>query len=130
MPRLASDPDGGQPKTSTAGVGFGSRRYEAEEARGRAALEKLRDASAERGYDSTLQGLSDRPSAPEPTPEELSEFKSSLTLGFAGFLIVAGIVSLVLGGSLWEPKGFNEDGSPPNDATPAFGFTPAKPPAP
>ena len=66
---------------------------------------------------------------PEPTPEELSEFKSSLTLGFAGFLIVAGIVSLVLGGSLWEPKGFNEDGSPPNDATPAFGFTP-KPPAP
>ena len=99
------------------------------EARGRAALEKLRDASAERGYDSTLQGLSDRPSAPEPTPEELSEFKSSLTLGFAGFLIVAGIVSLVLGGSLWEPKGFNEDGSPPNDATPAFGFTP-KPPAP
>ena len=92
----------------------------------RQALEKLRQASADRGYDTSLQGLQDGPETPEPTPEELEKFKGQLTLGLAGFLILGGVVSLFVGGSLWEPKGFNEDGSPPEETSPAFGFVPSK----
>ena len=109
----------------TAGKGFGAPpRYDAEEARGREALEKLRAATGERGYDSTLQGLQDKPTAPEPTAEELEQFKSQITLGLAGFLILGGVISLLIGGSLWEPKGANPDGSPPAADEPAFGFVP------
>jgi hypothetical protein len=55
---------------SSAGKGFGaSSRYAAEEARGREALEKMKAASADRGYDSTLQGLQDAVAEPEPSPE-------------------------------------------------------------
>ena len=110
----------------TSGKGFGAPDYAAVEARGRAELERLKAASAERGYDNTLQGLQDpsQPGTPQPTPKELAEFQSQLTLGLAGFLIVGGVISLFIGGSLWEPKGFNEDGTPPADETPAFGFVP------
>ena len=108
----------------TSGQGFGTPRYAAEEERGRAALEALREASAERGYDTSLQGLQDKETPPEPTAEELNKFKSDLTLGFAGFLIIGGVAALFLGGSLWEPKGFNEDGTPPAESMPAFGFAP------
>jgi len=111
-----------------AGVGFG--KYEAEEARGREALEKMRAAQADRGYDNSLQGLRDRAEEPEPTPQELEKFKSNLTLGFAGFLIVGGIISLFVGGSLWEPK--EGASAPAEDSSPAFGFvpTPANQPPP
>lgn len=108
----------------TAGRGFGTPNYEAEEARGRDALEAMRAAQADRGYDSSLQGLRDKPMEAEPTPEELNEFKSQITLGLAGFLIVGGVLSLFVGGSLWEPKGANEDGTPPAQSEPAFGFVP------
>ena len=43
----------------------------------------------------------------------------------------ASFLALFVGGPLWEPKGFNEDGSPPAEqvasstqSTPAFGFVP------
>ena len=108
----------------TSGKGFGtSDRYAAEEARGRAALEKMRADQAERGYDSTLQGLQDRVEEPQPTAEELNEFKSQLTLGFAGFLILGGIFSLFVGGSIWE-QNENAPMSGPEEA-PAFGFKPS-----
>ena len=106
----------------TSGMGFGNSNAEAEE-RGRKALEALRAASNEKGYDDTLQGLSAQPE--EELVEVPQEFKSQVTLGFAGFLIVGGILSFVVGGSIWEPKGFNEDGSPPAESTPAFGFVPS-----
>lgn len=104
---------------STTGKGFGDA---AAEERGRKALEALREASGEKGYDNSLQGL--RSPEEEPPVEVPQEFKSTVTLGFAGFLIVFGVISLILGGSLWEPKDFNEDGTPPADNTPAFGFVP------
>ena len=94
------------------------------EERGRAALEAMRAASADKGYDSSLQGLQDRPAEEPIDPKEFAEFKSKLTLGFAGFLIVGGILSLFVGGSLWEPKGFQDDGTPPPEDVPAFGFVP------
>jgi len=113
--------------TETAGKGFGSTssRYEAEEARGREALEKLRAASAAKGYDATLQGLQEVAAEEEaaPTPEQLEEFKSNLTLGFAGFLFLGGFVSLFLGGSLWEPSPADSETSP-TEASSAFGFVP------
>ena len=56
-------------------------------------------------------------------PQELEQFKSQLTLGFAGFLILGGVVSLLVGGSLWEAKDVNADGTPP-ESDPAFGFVP------
>ena len=85
-------------------------------------MEALREATGEKGYDDSLQGLK---SPEEEVPVEVpQEFKSTVTLGFAGFLIVGGIISLIVGGSLWEPKGFNEDGTPPPESTPAFGFVP------
>ena len=99
--------------------------YAAEEERGRAYLQQLKEASAERGYDYTLQGLQDRPedksTVPEPTAEEMEKFKSTVTLGLAGFLIVGGVLSLVVGGSLWEPS---EDSTSAADESPAFGFAP------
>ena len=100
--------------------GFGSNA--GAEERGRKALAALREASGEKGYDDTLQGL--KSSGEEPPAEVPQEFKSTVTLGFAGFLITGGILSLILGGSLWEPKGFEEDGSPPTESVPAFGFVP------
>ena len=101
---------------------------EAEE-RGRKALEALQASVAEKGYDDSLQGLR---SAPAEEPVEVpQEFKDKVVYGFAGFVILGGFISLFLGGSLWEPKGFNEDGSTPSEqvasstqATPAFGFVP------
>ena len=113
----------------TAGTGFGSpRKYVEEEERGRKALEALRAASAEQGYDSSLQGLQSKDGdEPIEVPEE---FKSKVILGFAGFLIAGGVAALFAGGSLWEPKGFNEDGTPPPEETPAFGFVPSAPQAP
>ena len=116
----------------SAGVGFqpqpgGTKppSYAAEEERGRAYLQQLKEASAERGYDYTLQGLQDRPedksTVPEPTAEEMEKFKSTVTLGLAGFLIVGGVLSLVVGGSLWEPS---EDSTSAADESPAFGFAP------
>jgi hypothetical protein len=114
MPVMMADDGKDAPK------GFGSNAM-AEE-RGRKALEALREASGEKGYDSSLQGLQ-RPDE-EPPVEVPQEFKSTVTLGFAGFLILVGFISLILGGSLWEPKGFEEDGTPPVDNTPAFGFVP------
>eukprot|EP00316_Scyphosphaera_apsteinii_P022731 CAMPEP_0119331146 /NCGR_PEP_ID=MMETSP1333-20130426/79915_1 /TAXON_ID=418940 /ORGANISM="Scyphosphaera apsteinii, Strain RCC1455" /LENGTH=167 /DNA_ID=CAMNT_0007340673 /DNA_START=74 /DNA_END=577 /DNA_ORIENTATION=- len=104
-------------KRSTAGVGFGQRRdYSEEVERGRKTLDALRQAS-EQG--SMLQ----TPAKDEPV-EVPQEFKSKLILGFAGFLITTGIAFLIIGGSISEPKGFNEEGTPPVDATPAFGFVP------
>jgi len=110
-------------KDETSGMGFGSSSspYAAEEARGREALEKLKKASAARGYDPSLQGLKDKVAQPEPTTEELQEFKSELTLGLAGFLILGGVVSLLVGGAIW-------DDTPRDNAAveggPAFGFMP------
>mmetsp|Transcript_15082 Transcript_15082/g.31734 ORF Transcript_15082/g.31734 Transcript_15082/m.31734 type:complete len:168 (+) Transcript_15082:6-509(+) len=115
-PVLKAEDDG-------VGVGFGtSRKYTEEEERGRKALEKLRDASTEKGYDSSLQGLKSEDEDPVEVPEE---FKSQVILGFAGFLIVGGVISLLIGGSLWEPS----DSAPVED-TPAFGFVPKAVPRP
>lgn len=99
-----------------AGVGFGRRNYDEEEARGREALEKLRTASKEKGYDSSLQGLQSTQEEPVEVPKE---FKSQVILGLAGFLITGGVISLIVGGSIWEPT----DKAPAED-TPAFGFVP------
>ena len=58
-------------------------------------MEELKASSGAKGYDDTLQGLksvtvtTEQP--PEVDPKELAEFKSSLTLGVAGFLIVGGV---------------------------------------
>ena len=86
------------------------------EARGRKALEKLRAEAA----------AANAPPPAEVPPEEVEvpeEFKSDLTLGLAGFLILVGVVSLVVGGPLWESKQFDQD-SAPAEAGPAFGFVP------
>ena len=68
--------------------GFGAQREEdvAAAARGREALDQLRAASSERGYDPTLQGLRDSDMMQEELPpaEVPQEFKSTVTLGFAG----------------------------------------------
>ena len=108
--------------TSTAGRGFGdaSSRYAAEEARGMAALEKMAADVGERGYDASLQGLQDRDTDPEPTPEELEKFKSQLTLGLAGFLILGGVLSLLFGGAIWDDSAKDA----PDNA--AFGFAPTQ----
>ena len=107
---------------TTSGVGFGAKSsYDDAEERGRKALEALKAASADKGYDSSLQGLQ---GSEETEVEVPQEFKSTVTLGLAGFLIVAGGISLIVGGNLWEPKGFNEDGAPPPESAPAFGFVP------
>lgn len=114
----------------SAGVGFQPQAggtkppsYAAEEARGREYLRQIQEASAERGYDYTLPGLQDRPQddVPEPTAEEMEKFKSTVTLGLAGFLILGGVLSFFVGGSLWEPSG---DSTTAADESPAFGFAP------
>jgi hypothetical protein len=117
----------------TAGQGFGkssANSNAAAEERGRKALEALKaSAGSAKGYDSSLQGL--RGSEPEEPVEVPQEFKDTVVYGFAGFLILGGFISLFVGGSLWEPKGFNEDGTPPSEqvasstqSAPAFGFVP------
>lgn len=108
-----------------ASRGFGrsdeAGRKAALEERGRQALESMRAASSDRGYDPTLQGLQD--SAGEEMPAEVpAEFKSTVTLGAAGFLIAVGIISLVFGGSPFSTE--PDEVAPPADATPAFGFVP------
>ena len=125
---MSDEESGASTGAPTTGVGFGQQNQMAEE-RGRKALEALRAAQGEKGYDDSLQGLKPRP-GDEPV-EVPQEFKSTVTLGFAGFLIIGGIVSLFVGGSLWEPKGFDESGAPPPDEVasstqqqPAFGFVP------
>ena len=56
----------------TAGVGFGTSTNADVEARGRKALEKLRAASSDRGYDSSLQGLQTPESdIPVEVPQEV-----------------------------------------------------------
>ena len=81
---------------NSAGKGFGKLSVEEEAAaRGREQLEALRAATSDRGYDSTLQGLQDKLKEPEATAEELEQFKSQITLGLAGFLILGGVLSLV-----------------------------------
>jgi hypothetical protein len=113
--------DGGG--SSMAGLGFGENA--AAEARGREALEKLRQGSSERGYDPTLQGLQDRP---EDVPVEVpQEFKSTVTLGLAGLLIAGGVVSILAGGSLWEDAPAPTSDAPPGEVAPAFGFVPSAP---
>ncbi|KAL3915346.1 MAG: hypothetical protein SGPRY_007261 [Prymnesium sp.] len=104
------------PPDQSSGLGFGKPKYDEEVARGKEALEKLRLASKEAGYDSSLQGLQSDEEAPVEVPQE---FKSQITLGFAGFLIVGGVVSLLVGGSIWEAKE-----SKPIEDGPAFGFVP------
>ena len=91
----------------------------------------MRTASAEKGYDSSLQGL--QGADPEEPVEVPQEFKDTVVYGFAGFLILGGFISLFVGGSLWEPKGFENDGSAPMEqvasaqqASPAFGFVPTQ----
>lgn len=110
--------------SDTAGVGFGDA---GAEERGRRELERMRAASGERGYDYTLQGLQD-PNDEQPPAEVPQEFKSTVTLGLAGFLILGGIVSIVVGGALWSDS--NEGAPPPAEDTPAFGFVPSAAPAP
>ena len=56
-----------------------------------------------------MQGLQDSELPEQPPAEVPQEFKSTVTLGFAGFLIVAGIASLAFGGSLWS----DGDAAPP-----------------
>ena len=113
-----------------AGKGFGAGTSNADaEARGRAELERMRaSAGSAKGYDSSLQGL--QGGDPEEPVEVPQEFKDTVVYGFAGFLILGGFISLFAGGSLWEPKGFEEDGSAPMEQvvgspqSPAFGFAP------
>ena len=121
--RMRGADEGGD--SNQGGIGFGTpRSYEAEEERGRKALEALRAASAETGYDTSLQGLQTTDDGEEV--EVPQEFKSTVTLGFAGFLILVGVVSLVFGGPVWES---NTDSSTAKDAaveqqSTAFGFVP------
>ena len=115
-----------------AGKGFGTAGTSNAdaEARGRAELERMRaSAGSAKGYDSSLQGL--QGGDPEEPVEVPQEFKDTVIYGFAGFLILGGFISLFAGGSLWEPKGFQEDGSAPMEqvassqqSSPAFGFAP------
>ena len=119
MPRIRMD----------AGKGFDKGVNAAAEERGRIALEAIRNAAAQEGVDTSLQTRSG--SNDNETVEVPQEFKDKLVYGFAGFLIFGGVISLVAGGSFWEPKGFNEDGSAPSEqvasasqSQPAFGFDP------
>ena len=41
-------------------------------------------------------------------------------------LIVAGVISLIVGGSIWEPS---DEGAPAAESEPAFGFVPQTPPS-
>lgn len=52
------------------------------------------------------------------------EFKSKITLGFAGFLIAGGVLSLFVGGSIWEPKEGAQPSVEQQQDVPAFGFVP------
>eukprot|EP00325_Prymnesiales_sp_UTEX-LB-985_P035082 CAMPEP_0174716500 /NCGR_PEP_ID=MMETSP1094-20130205/24289_1 /TAXON_ID=156173 /ORGANISM="Chrysochromulina brevifilum, Strain UTEX LB 985" /LENGTH=176 /DNA_ID=CAMNT_0015916269 /DNA_START=79 /DNA_END=609 /DNA_ORIENTATION=- len=114
-------------KEKSGGGGFGDVRTNqqvATEERGRKALEELRAATMERGYDSSLQGLKDR--AEDEEIEVPQEFKSTVTLGLAGFLILGGVVALLVGGPLWEAKsGVSEISQ--GEAGSAFGFVPNPP---
>ena len=117
--------DGGG-SDDTAGVGFGG--DAGAEERGRRRLEELRRRSEAQGFDTTLQGLEQEDEMPVEVPQE---FKSKLTLGFAGFLIVGGLVSLLVGGSFYD----DSNGNAPTEVAadePAFGFAPkpTKQPAP
>ena len=72
-------------EADTAGVGFESK-YAAEEQRGREALEKMRESVGARGYDSTLQGLTDEKKAPEPTAEEMQRVACEMNAPATGFI--------------------------------------------
>lgn len=106
---------------STAGRGFSVNA--AAEERGRAALEKLR---AEAEGSSMPKGFAAESPPAAIDPQEFEQFKSNITLGLAGFLIVAGVISLIVGGSIWEPS---DEGAPAAESEPAFGFVPQTPPS-
>ena len=105
-----------------AGKGFGAppRQMTDEEntamvSRGQKALEEMRAQQGEESW---------RKKEPEmyiPTKEE----KDTLAYGFAGFLILAGFLSLIFGGSLWEAK----EAAPTTESANLFGYAPTRPEA-
>ena len=104
----------------TSGKGFGKPSANAEaEARGRKMLEEMRASSS---ISDELDSAFDNAAEENIVPPLAEEGSSPPTLGVAGFLLIAGALSLVVGGPLWEDKGSNDDGSQPD--TPAFGFAP------
>ena len=112
----------------TVGKGFGQSSTDKEaEDRGRALLDAMRQSNGATPATPAQKSIE----VPEQSADATAE---SPILGVAGFLIFVGILSLFVGGPLWQPKGFDADGSQPAD-TPSgtapveapFGFAP-KPP--
>ena len=109
------------------GKGFGKVDLNAAaEERGRKLLDELRAAS-NNDIGSDIDGLDKEESLVPST----GEGEPSPVLGLAGFLILAGVISLFVGGPLWSGNGFNDDGSQPDNTpsglapdSPAFGFVP------
>jgi hypothetical protein len=120
-PRIVMAADDGQ-----SGKGFGPSSDSGAEERGRAILEEMRKQSSE------SKGSVSAPPVQADVPALGTE--GSPVLGIAGFLIFAGVLSLFVGGPLWQAKGFNDDGSQPAN-TPSgtapeavpFGFAPKAP---
>ena len=116
QPLRAAAPTASAEDEPKAGVGFSPEVNAAAVARGQKSLEAMRKQA----------GV-----APTPPPEpELyiptQEEKNTVVYGLAGFLILAGIASLFIGGPVWESKGALEDGSAPAESAGLFGFAPTQ----
>lgn len=103
----------------SAGKGFGTsttNKYAettTAEERGAAALAEMRKQAAEGGP----------PQVPRAEPEQYiptQKEKDTVVYGLAGFLILGGIISLLVGGSLWEAT----EPAPPSESAGLFGFSP------
>ena len=74
-------------------------------------LEEMRAASEAGAPPAKAAASAAPPNVPAPSSEP------PVLLGLAGFLILVGVASFILGGPLWEGKGFNDDGSQPEGTT-------------